>query len=101
MRFDTRSAILAQRLGVVGFLLTVAVLGNAFLGWPFGQRSTFMPIAAVIAYGAFSIGSLVHHLRQPADENLKPCRRCEYDLTGNTTGVCPECGWRWDKTASR
>jgi rubrerythrin len=20
------------------------------------------------------------------------CRRCGYDLTGNTSGVCPECG---------
>jgi len=20
------------------------------------------------------------------------CRRCDYDLTGNTTGRCPECG---------
>lgn len=22
------------------------------------------------------------------------CGRCEYDLTGNVSGVCPECGWR-------
>lgn len=22
------------------------------------------------------------------------CRRCDYDLTGNTSGVCPECGSR-------
>ena len=22
------------------------------------------------------------------------CPRCGYDLTGNTTGVCPECGAR-------
>jgi len=20
------------------------------------------------------------------------CRRCDYDLTGNTSGICPECG---------
>jgi hypothetical protein len=23
----------------------------------------------------------------------RKCGRCDYDLTGNTTGVCPECGW--------
>jgi hypothetical protein len=22
------------------------------------------------------------------------CGRCGYDLTGNTSGVCPECGWK-------
>jgi hypothetical protein len=22
------------------------------------------------------------------------CGRCEYDLTGNQSGVCPECGWQ-------
>jgi hypothetical protein len=21
------------------------------------------------------------------------CGRCEYDLTGNASGICPECGW--------
>ncbi len=21
------------------------------------------------------------------------CRECGYDLTGNTSGRCPECGW--------
>ena len=23
---------------------------------------------------------------------LGHCQRCRYDLTGNTSGVCPECG---------
>lgn len=22
------------------------------------------------------------------------CRSCNYDLRGNTSGVCPECGWK-------
>jgi len=22
------------------------------------------------------------------------CGRCDYDLTGNQSGVCPECGWQ-------
>jgi ABC-type ATPase with predicted acetyltransferase domain len=26
------------------------------------------------------------------------CHKCRYDLTGNTSGVCPECGTKlWDK----
>jgi hypothetical protein len=23
------------------------------------------------------------------------CRRCSYDLRGNTSGTCPECGTKW------
>jgi len=28
------------------------------------------------------------------------CRGCGYNLTGNTSGVCPECGTPLDPTAS-
>jgi len=29
------------------------------------------------------------------------CKKCRYDLTGNTTGVCPECGTKIDEPAER
>lgn len=29
-------------------------------------------------------------LRKPRD--LTKCTKCDYDLTGNLSGVCPECG---------
>lgn len=33
----------------------------------------------------------------PSKERPTACPTCEYSLTGNTTGVCPECGTRvWD-----
>ena len=28
------------------------------------------------------------------------CGRCNYDLTGNVSGVCPECGWKLKTEAS-
>jgi hypothetical protein len=28
------------------------------------------------------------------------CGQCEYDLTGNVSGVCPECGWRMPDPAN-
>jgi hypothetical protein len=30
--------------------------------------------------------------RQNRAARLRPCRSCGYDLRGNTSGVCPECG---------
>ena len=29
--------------------------------------------------------------------NSRICGRCDYDLTGNMSGVCPECGWNIPK----
>jgi hypothetical protein len=51
--------------------------------WPFVALSLFPPLAA--------FGYLIAH----ADRNRRPkglCRRCSYDLRGNVTGICPECG---------
>lgn len=30
--------------------------------------------------------------RRRLRKNLNHCERCDYDLTGNESGVCPECG---------
>ena len=36
------------------------------------------------------VAALAHRrARKPAPG---ACRKCGYDLTGNVTGVCPECG---------
>lgn len=32
---------------------------------------------------------------------LPMCGNCGYDLTGNVSGVCPECGWRLTKRLRR
>ena len=45
---------------------------------------------------AFFLAREVHgRLRWKVVKHDHPvCRRCGYDLTGNTSGVCPECGER-------
>ncbi len=45
------------------------------------------PLAACIAIPAFVLSQL-RRTRLP----FNACRNCDYNLTGNITGVCPECG---------
>ena len=51
--------------------------------------SGYTPMAFVcMRCGARFRGEKKQHT--PKDE----CARCEYNLLGNQTGRCPECGWR-------
>jgi len=49
----------------------------------------------VLAYGTY-LGvvaiDLVRSRAKPKGLHGKECRTCGYDLTGNISGVCPECG---------
>ena len=49
--------------------------------WPFLVAATTLPLIRWRAYGK--------QLRMNAPRR---CRSCGYDLTGNVSGVCPECG---------
>ena len=56
-------------------------------------------------------GSLLHDVRDAdiglktspdKEPNLPPeCPRCGYDLTGNISGICPECGTPIDPAIMR
>ena len=48
--------------------------------WLFTMAFTFLPASWLVAYSRRLHGS--HGL----------CHHCGYSLTGNTSGVCPECG---------
>jgi len=41
---------------------------------------------------ASAIASTLFHRRARRERLIGCCPNCEYNLTGNTTGVCPECG---------
>jgi len=40
----------------------------------------------------FAIGAVPLIWLRPSRGSLHSCHTCGYDLTGNTSGVCPECG---------
>ncbi len=43
---------------------------------------------------------LKRYASHPVFTGLAACERCQFDLTGNVTGVCPECGTPVPATAS-
>lgn len=67
--------MLSQGRFMIAAMYGLAVLA---LGYPIvSQKMTYGEIDARLNY---------------ADDPSR-CGRCDYDLTGNVSGVCPECGW--------
>jgi hypothetical protein len=48
-------------------------------------------LAALFALPAFTVGARLTAARSRR-QSPGYCPSCDYDLTGNTSGVCPECG---------
>jgi hypothetical protein len=65
--------------------------GYDFEHAPFLTREAIIPLWIPLLLVAFPTGVLVWRDRRIP---LGHCRGCRYDLTGNTSGVCPECGHR-------
>jgi hypothetical protein len=49
----------------------------------------WLPAAALLALPAWRAGAAARAARRARDNR---CPSCGYDLTGNVSGVCPECG---------
>jgi DNA-directed RNA polymerase subunit RPC12/RpoP len=61
---------------------------------PFLTFKTAVPISARVCMDCGSLEMAVDTLEVAAlkaDPGLH-CRKCGYNLTGNTSGICPECG---------
>ncbi|MEK6674067.1 MAG: hypothetical protein AABZ47_00260 [Planctomycetota bacterium] len=58
---------------------------SANLGWSY---ICFPPFLAICTWAAQTL-IREDRMRNPG---LPRCKMCEYDLQGNVTGICPECG---------
>ncbi len=83
-------------LAVVPFTLIVAGLAcyfvsmlMLFVGIPYAVRTPINFATIIVAIYVIA-GFLYRYLIGPVNWML--CEQCGYDLTGNTSGVCPECG---------
>jgi hypothetical protein len=68
------------------------VLGSIFVTWwLLDRRFTVLAIlgALFLAFGLFSALTLRGRIRS---DQFRLCQQCGYNITGNTTGRCPECG---------
>ena len=86
-----RSRVLAVLISATVSITVFLAIATARMGY----LDPFFPIALV--YGgfwagviAFVVGVVVNHLRGRHPPGH--CQQCGYNLTGNVSGKCPECG---------
>jgi hypothetical protein len=65
------------------------VLGFSWHRWPNGDRYIRVPVWPFVLSLTTAAAFLWYTDRKRAPGS---CHHCHYNLTGNTTGVCPECG---------
>jgi hypothetical protein len=76
----------SQMLTVDSSMLRLLPVRMTTMGVTFVFVPLFPPAIVLVAISAWLWSQSRTHPGQ--------CCRCGYDLTGNTTGVCPECGVR-------
>jgi hypothetical protein len=57
------------------------------------KKLSFNLLLPAFLFGLWPTIALIRHIKR---RHFTPglCRKCEYDLRGSPSGVCPECGWK-------
>ena len=82
-------------MGIAGMFVWSAIVMGIILP-SLGDRATTW--ATLLTYGVGAVVGVVSYFvtwkRGEAKERARQgrCLKCGYDLTGNISGVCPECG---------
>lgn len=87
-RILSQARLLRTAMGA--FVLVVGVL-VMLVGYLHGPWHVFGPVGGVTV--CFGLAAILMGRRAPVQTaNFRLCRRCGYNMTANTTGICPECG---------
>lgn len=70
------------------------ITGTLFVGWGWSRGFDFFMVLGIlgIAYGVVQM--LAGRRRAVQVDQFRLCNYCGYNLSGNTSGKCPECGAR-------
>jgi hypothetical protein len=89
MPFSRLSVGFAESYGfTMPILSRGSIYGSGAANMP-GVWAAWLPLWP-FAFGSVVLAILSWRLRRPPPPGY--CRNCGYDLTGNVSGVCPECG---------
>ena len=86
--WPTRREMVFVAAGAALYLGVLAVGLLASRGWAYAAGAVALPVASYLMY-RYGEGD------EPLEDRrrrLGQCVRCGYNLTGNRSGVCPECG---------
>ena len=93
-RLNWFSKAVYDGLAATGMIFTIAGYASLAVGRLLGLPGWFYIFPVVISAAAGIVaarGSWALSVRRHR-RSLGRCPDCGYDLTGNTSGVCPECG---------
>ena len=87
-RFDRKNSIISA-------VIMAGVATMMFYSGQMWGACMFTLLCAITLYGV-AVYPIKHsdvetRVNYAADPSC--CGRCDYDLTGNESGICPECGW--------
>ena len=71
---------------------TAGQFGGMSAGWPGGAVTIMSSYAIWPGLCAVAVSTAVLWLFRPRRKLPNHCEQCGYNLTGNVSGVCPECG---------
>lgn len=74
----------------LGLMIGAAQLFSGNVRWE--MMLWWCPFVLALLYSGWRKPSAKDHLKNYAQDSGH-CGQCGYDLTGNVSGICPECGW--------
>jgi|GEM_PF-1384327 len=76
----------------IGVLFPLNVAISAFQSSQFNFVLHLIAAAATYSMVFVLVNKIYHYYRPLPPTEYVACRTCHYDLTGNESGTCPECG---------